>query len=448
MRGNPSPGKVTAGLIGCGAFGSGIAIQASVMDAIELSVIADENLNSALDACELMGLTEDRFSRTDDAGQALDAMRNGLTVITEKSAVPPALPIDVIVEATGHAEAGAVNVLNAIDNGKHVAMVNKETDSAVGPILYSRAKARGLMYAPVDGDQHGLLVRMVRWGRRLGLKTVMAGKSRDLELVVDEEQREIHCRRETIRLSKTEATLFKPCLSDELMKVLPARIECLGSLSQIGNWDLVELTIAANALDLQPHEPVLCPPLFVPELPYFARVKAQSGGLDFTGAIDAFTCLRRHDESGMGGGVFIIVDSDNARTKHILQRGGPLQLDGDLPVLLTRPYHLYGVEAVQTILSVAAGDEDVLENYRQRYDVLTRATRDIPAGTIVEDDSDPAFHHFIAQASELTERTPVPFHLASGCALSSDVQAGQVLTSDAIAEPQNSALWSLRSTSR
>ncbi|MDP7130083.1 MAG: hypothetical protein QF437_06315 [Planctomycetota bacterium] len=232
------------------------------------------------------------------------------------------------------------------------------------------------------------------------------------------------------------------------MKVLPARIECLGSLSQIGNWDLVELTIAANALDLQPHEPVLCPPLFVPELPYFARVKAQSGGLDFTGAIDAFTCLRRHDESGMGGGVFIIVDSDNARTKHILQRGGPLQLDGDLPVLLTRPYHLYGVEAVQTILSVAAGDEDVLENYRQRYDVLTRATRDIPAGTIVEDDSDPAFHHFIAQASELTERTPVPFHLASGCALSSDVQAGQVLTSDAIAEPQNSALWSLRSTSR
>ena len=44
--------------------------------------------------------------------------------------------IDVVCEGTGVIpEAGAVHAKAALDNGKHVAMVNKETDSAVGPIL-------------------------------------------------------------------------------------------------------------------------------------------------------------------------------------------------------------------------------------------------------------------------------------------------------------------------
>jgi predicted homoserine dehydrogenase-like protein len=447
MTANPPQEKVKAGLIGCGSFGSGIAIQAFQMDAIEMAVMADEDINAALKACELAGLSAGQFIKTDDLNEAMGAMRKGRLVVTSDPKILPVLPIDVVVEATGVAEAGAVNVLAAIANGKHVAMVNKETDSAVGPSLYERAKQKGLTYAPVDGDQHGLLIRMTRWARRLGLQLVMGGKARDLELVVSEEG-EIQCHRETLHLSESKQALFRPCLNDRLVDILPQRIECLGSLAEVGNWDLVELAVAANALDLKPHNPVLCPPLFVTELPYFSRIKERAGGLDFTGAIDAFTCLRRPDEAGMGGGVFILVDSENARAKHLLQHGGPLDLTGDLPVLLTRPYHLYGVEAVQTILSVAMGGEDILDDYQQRYDVLTRATRYLPAGTIIGNDSDPAFQHFIALTTDFSEHAPIPFHLASGLTLNSDVSVGTVLTREVIVEPENSALWELRSFHR
>jgi predicted homoserine dehydrogenase-like protein len=59
----------------------------------------------------------------------------------------------VIAEATGEPEMGAKFAYEAIKHGKHVAMINKEADSAVGPILKHYADKAGLVYTAVDGDQ-------------------------------------------------------------------------------------------------------------------------------------------------------------------------------------------------------------------------------------------------------------------------------------------------------
>ena len=46
-----------------------------------------------------------------------------------------ALPIEIVVEATGDPEAGARFALAAIEAGHVVAMVSKEAECVVGPIL-------------------------------------------------------------------------------------------------------------------------------------------------------------------------------------------------------------------------------------------------------------------------------------------------------------------------
>ena len=85
-----------------------------------------------------------------------------LAIFADPSLVLSA-PIDVLVESTGDPEAGAAHALGAIQAGRHVIMVNKETDVVVGPLLSHLAEQAGCVYTPVDGDQHGLLIDFVQW---------------------------------------------------------------------------------------------------------------------------------------------------------------------------------------------------------------------------------------------------------------------------------------------
>lgn len=80
------------------------------------------------------------------------------------------LPLEVIVEGTGNAIAGAVHAQSALKSGKHVVIVTKEVDIVVGPILRQMAKAEGLAYTAADGDQPNLLITLVEWARRIGLE--------------------------------------------------------------------------------------------------------------------------------------------------------------------------------------------------------------------------------------------------------------------------------------
>ena len=95
------------------------------------------------------------------------------------------LPIDVVVEATGSPEAATVHADAAIKNGRHVVMVSKEADIVVGPLFHRRAKAAGLVYTPVDGDQPCLLMQLIVWARVLGLEILCAGKTSEYDFVYD-----------------------------------------------------------------------------------------------------------------------------------------------------------------------------------------------------------------------------------------------------------------------
>ncbi len=83
--------------------------------------------------------------------------------------------IDVVIEATGEIEFGAHVVLKAIENGKHVVLMNAELDATVGPILKVHADRAGVIITNTDGDEPGVAMNLYRFAKTIGLRPVLAG---------------------------------------------------------------------------------------------------------------------------------------------------------------------------------------------------------------------------------------------------------------------------------
>ncbi len=99
------------------------------------------------------------------------------TVLTDDVPGLIATPgVDVVIEATGDAPAGVEHALMAIEQGRHVVMVNVEADALVGPLLARRARAAGVVYTLAYGDQPALICELVEWARLSGFEVVCAGK--------------------------------------------------------------------------------------------------------------------------------------------------------------------------------------------------------------------------------------------------------------------------------
>jgi predicted homoserine dehydrogenase-like protein len=444
---------VRAGLIGCGSFGSGIPAQANSAPLLELPVIADSSLDAARAAYARAGVPDEAILLCDSRSAALRAIEAGKRVIAADPMLLMELPLDVIVEATGHPESSARHAEAAIRHGRHVAMVTKEGDVAVGPILKRLADEAGVVYTPVDGDQHGLLIGLVAWARRLGLEVLCGGKSRDHDIFYDRLEGTLSSGQRPIPLGAEETALFHPLPAEPSAlaraggeQYLAARNARLGGWGRIGGWDLVELAIAANATGLVPDLPsaVHCPALYISEIPMVLCPTEMGGILRSRGVIDAVTCLRQPHEAGLGGGVFIVA-ATNEGAREVLSGGGVCSNADGTATLITRPYHLLGVEAITSILAAAQqGVGIVTEAYRPRFDVFARAARDLEAGTLLGGDHSPDTEAFIGPATPLADDRPLPGHLANGNRLARPVARGTVITREMVIAPAGSTLWELR----
>ena len=440
--------KIRAGIIGAGTYGTGIVTQASRVPILEITAISDQILKKAEQAYIFAGVPEDNISICENRSSALAAIESGKYVITEDAMLLMELPIDVIVESTGSPEAGSHYAQEAIRHGKHVVMVTKEADVTVGPILKHLADQAGVVYTAADGDQHGLLIGLISWARSIGLEVICGGKARNNELLYDAIHKTVSDGRNPINLAAEELWMFNSIPDGQVEKYISARFGKLAEFDFISKGDITELTIAANATGLCPDVPSLhSPPLYTSEIPkVFCHSKNKDGGiLNKHGIVDAVNCLRYPHEAGLGGGVFIVVNSENEYSRRIIRGGVPVQGNNESAFLLTRPYHLRGVETVNTILAAALrGVATRALEYLPQYDVGLRATRDLKAGEILGDDSSTETTAFMIPAVRIKDGFPLPSHMASGNELAVDVKKGTVITHEVVVHPLNSILWSLR----
>lgn len=346
--------KVNVAVIGTGHFGKAIVTQQKYNKYVNVRVVMDIHVDVARQALLEAEIPEEDIHYAGSVEEANALFEQGKFIYTDQIDVVLGLEqIDSVCEGTGVPEAGALHAKLAIEHKKHVVMVSKETDSAVGPVLRKMAQENGVVYTPVDGDQHGLLVAMYEWAKLVGLTVIAAGKARDGEFVYDEKNQTVTIEADGITVHETtsvkipadQATYFEKIPEGKAEEYIRKRAEILKALPGAGAFDLCELTIMANSTDLDPEQPELIQaPLRITELPIAYCSETNGGIFSKEGVIDLITCFRRADEAGMGGGVFLVVRCDNAYSNYILTTKGQIPNYDRSTAVIYRPYHLCGVE--------------------------------------------------------------------------------------------------------
>jgi predicted homoserine dehydrogenase-like protein len=441
---------VKAGVIGVGSFAKSVITKSKSIKRLDIPIVADIDVAAAKKAFYGAGFTDADIEVCSSAKAAQKALEANKRVIVEDPMLMMGLPIDVIVESTGVYDHAVQHVLAAIKNGKHVAMVSKEADCTVGPMLKKKANQAGVVFSAVDGDQPGLLMGLIGWATELGLDIVSCGKSLDGECVMNETRDGMTFYSSKIELGTNGAEVFSPMSRpDQGRAIVDARRAIAGKRARVSGFDIAELILVANSCKgLQPEcDAMVSPILRIPEIPHVLCPESEGGILRRGSVIDAVTVLRRHDEMGLGGGVFIVVNAPDKGSRDLLSHCVPHN-DSQTAFLIVRPYHLLGVEATMTMMCAGLlGTPTGALEYEQRWDLVGRANKPLKAGykiTHHKDDHGGNFDFEIRASQPLQDKSPIPFYLAMDTGLSRDVASGEVLTLDAVIPNRSSALWSLR----
>jgi predicted homoserine dehydrogenase-like protein len=445
-----APAVVRAGLIGAGQFGTPIVTQAPIIPRLDVPVVADINTDAACQAYSQAGFAEDDIVVCESRTAALSALETGKRVVLEDALLMMDLPLDVIASATRSPGAGATYAREAIRQGKHVVMIDKEADSVVGPMLKHLADKAGVVFTTDDGDEPGLVMGLVSWARSLGLEVLCGGNlhscfydpatacvtSRGKMVQVEPEDRWSLARipaGEALRYVETRRRLFVDWRADE---------EC--------GDPLAHMAVLANGTGLLPDVPVGHRLVIrYAELPEVFCPVEDGGILQTRGAVDIPTIFYGADEPNPGGGVFIVVANGDAVSREVMIQKGAIANRSRTAIMLYRPYHLCGAETAMLILcagllQVPTGSDEVLPH----VDIAATTARDFRAGEILGSSGTLGWNRdlraSLVPAFSLSVSRAVPFFMLEGNRLTKAVPAGTTITPDMIAPPADSALWSLR----
>lgn len=437
--------SISAGIVGAGEFGACFVSQSRLTPHFETRAICDRDLGRARQAALAGGASEGELAICASVGEAEAAFTRGQIALVDDARLLAALPIEVVIEATGDPEGAAVTALAAIENRRHLVMVTKETEVVIGPMLAHLAARNGVVHTPVDGDQPSLLIGLIGWARMLGLPVIAAGKSSESDFVWDAEDGTVTAWETPVPAADFAARFGGK--ASEPMALLAARSTLPFPRTTVP--DLCEMGIVANHTGLMPDRPELHAPIArTIELATLFRPASEGGLLAGPGRVDMFNCLRRADELSFAGGVFIVVEAPDLATGRLLAgKGIPASPDGRY-VMLHNPVHLLGAEAPMSALSAALlGATTGGSEVRPRIDLVARAHRDLEPGDRLSmgarhvlDGLDP----LLQPAQRLGPENPLPYYLATNLTVIRPVKRGAILTGADVALPEGSTLLRLR----
>src|SRR3546814_12181258 len=126
--------------------------QARLTPGFHVAVVADLNVEKALQALTTTGWAKEQF-----AARGLDdALTSGATWVTDDAgAIFNTEAIAVVIDATSHPPAGIHHARLAPRHGKHIVLVNDEADAWAGPLLAERdADAGPVSHLPQGHPTH------------------------------------------------------------------------------------------------------------------------------------------------------------------------------------------------------------------------------------------------------------------------------------------------------
>lgn len=444
----PEGRMVETCILGTGGFGQSYLSQAGRVPGLSCRIAVDLDADRAAAALAAAGAKDVALCHS--AAEAHAAWDRGARIAAADFAHVADLPFEVAVEATGNPEAGARHALMAIEAGRHVVMVTKETDSVAGPELARRAAERGLVVTPADGDQPSLLIGLVTWAEILGLTIICAGKSSEYDFVFDPATGDVTSNGRTVAAPDLARWLHPVAQSggSDWPAVAEGRAAALAALPQRAVPDLCELTLVANATTLSPDRPDLhAPVLRIPEIADALTTADRGGLLSGAGRLDVFHCLRLPDEPSFAGGVFVTVACNDAATWTMLAEKGHIVAANGQTAAIALPRHLLGVEVATSIFEAALlGRSSGAATPQQRFDLTAHADIDLAAGTLLTAEG---HHHTIRGVSGRMvpargKDAFVPYYLAADRRLARAVRAGDMIGTADLETRPDSVLAALR----
>jgi predicted homoserine dehydrogenase-like protein len=425
---------VRVGLIGAGKFGTMILAQLRLMTGVRLCVLADLDAERARAAAVEAGWPSGAFALAASAGAANDLARTGRVALLKSGELATDCEIDVLIEATGHEEAGALHAYRALERGLHVVMVTVEADVVVGPYLHRMAERNGVVYSMAYGDQPAIICELVDWARTCGFEVVAAGKGTKFAP---------HYRRST------------PDTAFGYYGFTPEQIATGGFNPKMfnsfldGTKSAIEMVAVANATGLAiPDAGLSFAPASVYDLPTLMRPRADGGILAHAGIADVVSCVW-DDESFVDDhlrwGVYVTFTSSSAYARRCFGEYGLATDPSGRYAALWRPYHLIGLEIGVSIASVALRGEPTGAPFAGHRGEVVCATRGaMRASELIDGEGGYAVYGTCVSAERARELGLVPMGLAHGLRLTRDVPADHPIGTADVAFDDSSFLWRLR----
>ncbi|MFC2144810.1 NAD(P)H-dependent oxidoreductase [Actinomycetota bacterium] len=406
--GNP----ILVGLIGAGQMGTEIVTQISLMDGMEIGVIVDLTKKGASAGYDHTKDTS-QILETDDISKAGKALTSGKKIATSNYRIATRLPrIDVVIDATGSVEMGAITTLDAIDHKKNIVMMSVECDITIGPILRKMADNAGVVYSLAAGDEPAAIIELYRFANALGFTIVSAGKGKnnplniyatpkDLQKTADERKMSSRMLCEFVDGSKTAIEMAAVSNATGL---LPDRRGMHGAKSNVDQLNKI----------------------FIP--------KKDGGVLNRMGAVDFAI--------GVSPGVFLVIYTDNTR----IQEGMTQRDMGKGPYyLLFRPYHLCSVEVPLTVAqTVIYGESSGHPAKGLVSECIAISKRSLKKGHVLDNIGETCYRGSIELADIARNENLLPLGLAKGAVLTKDIKKDEVISYDMVEIINETVLLNLR----
>ena len=389
---------IRVGLVGAGFMGRGIVVQ--IMNSVpgmEVVAIYNRTVDKAKRAYADAGVTSVDYVNSQVTLE--DRIAKGKYSVTDDPLLLcRAENIDVIIEVTGAVEFSSRVVFEAIQNRKHVVIMDAELDGTVGSILKVHADKAGVVITNADGDQPGVEMNLYRFVKGIGVKPVLCGNIKGLQ--------------DPYRNPTTQEGFAKKWGQN------PAMVTSFADGTKIS----FEQAIVANNTGMT----IGKRGMFGPTVPSGTPLKEVMDKYPLDVLLSGPGIVDYVVGAEPGPGVFVLGTHDNPIQRHYLN----LYKLGEGPLyLFYTPYHLCHFEVPYTAArAVLFNDAAVAPLGAPVVEVVTTAKTDLKAGQTLDGIGQYMTYGQCETAEITADDQLLPMGLAEGCVLTRDVSKDQVLT--------------------
>ena len=312
---------IRAGIVGAGQMGRGMVTQMALMKGMMPAIVSDIKFENVINAFHYAGIKDEDIAVAHTLEEANKYMEMGKFVATDNSdIIARANLVDCAIDVTGVPEVGVKIAVDAMNNHKHVVMMDVETDVVIGSYLKKLGDQNGVIYTGSAGDEPGAVMELYSFARAMGMTVEVMGKGKNNKLDYD-------CNPDSV-------------LEEATRRKMSPRMLCS---FKDGTKTMVEMTAMSNATGLIPdvvggHGPEASPKDRCAELNQIFKLKQDGGILNKHGVVEYV--------NGIAPGVFVTVSTPNEEIAYQMQYHsmgpGPLWT-------LYRPYHLCNLETPLTV---------------------------------------------------------------------------------------------------